>query len=178
MVSNGKIFEVSNYLEPDFETKEYQTPFSGKNNIESLTADLKNNRLLLAVKDSDPNSKHFKGIYAFDLDSKQVSKQPIYKISIDDPIFTTGSKRDKSKEFYPSDIAINPKNEDIYVLEGKNPRLLIMDKAGKPVRLHVLNKESFPQPEGITFAPDGTLYISNEGKKGIANIMEVELKNE
>lgn len=177
-VSNGKIYEVSNYLAPNFETREYQTPFSGKNNIESLTADISNNRLLFAVKDSDPNSKNFKGIYAFDLDSKEASLKPIYKIPMDDPVFDTGSKKDKNKEFYPSDISLNPKNGDVYVLEGKNPRLLIMDKDGTPLRLHTLNKESFPQPEGVTFAPDGTLYISNEGKKGMANIMEVELKNE
>ena len=179
MESSGKLFEISNYLSPNFQTKEYQTSFSGKNNLESLTADLVNNRLLLAVKDTDPNSKDYKGIYAFDLDSKEVLSNPVFKITFNDPIFknkNSSSNNNKSGGFFPSEIAINPTDGNIYILEAKNPRLLIMDANGKFLRLHMLNKESFPQPEGMTFAPDGTLYISNEGKKGLANILEVELK--
>ena len=53
-----------------------------------------------------------------------------------------------------------------------------MDSIGKLLKLHKLYEESFPQPEGITFAPDGTLYISNEGKGGTANILEVEFDSE
>lgn len=178
--SSGKIFEVYNYMSPDFHTKEYKAPFSGRNNLESLTADIANNRLLLAVKDVDPNSKAFKGIYAFDLDSKKVQPEPVFKIPLDDPIFKiegSSSKNDRLAQFYPSEIALNPTDGNIYILDGKNPRLLIMDTNGKLLKLHKLNQESFPQPEGMTFDPDGTLYISNEGKKGMANILEIELKD-
>ncbi len=177
--SSGKLHIIERYLQPSFNDIIIQTPFSGKNNLESLTADSLNNRLLFAVKDVDPNSKDYKGIYAFDLDSRKISSTPVFKISLDDPIIKTKKNdkdHDESGKFYPSDIAVNPLNGDIYILEGKNPRLLIMDKSGKLVSLHKLNKESFPQPEGITFAPDGTLFISNEGKKGMANILEVALK--
>lgn len=179
--SSGKLFEVSNYLSPDFQTVEYKTPFSGRNNMESLVADSINNRLLLAVKDADPNSKDSKGIYAFDLETKKTLSEPIFKISLDDPIFNEKSakkSKKKSNKFYPSEIAINPIDGNIYILEGKNPRLLIMDPSGKLLRLHILNKKSFPQPEGMTFSPDGTLYISNEGKNGTATILEVQLKKE
>lgn len=40
-----------------------------------------------------------------------------------------------------------------------------------------LDTDNFPQPEGITFSPDGTLYISTEGKGGDAKIIEVVIKN-
>jgi len=179
MNSNGLLHEIENFMGLSFIGNQFQTPFSGKNNMESLTADTINNRLLMAVKDKDPNSDSYKGIYGFDLDSKEVSMVPIFKIQLNDPIFKLQNSDDDggSKDaFYPSDIAINPLNGNIYVLEGKNPRLLILDPQGKAIGLHVLHKESFPQPEGITFAPDGTLYIANEGKKGKANILEVELK--
>lgn len=179
--SSGKIFEVSNYLSPSFETVEYKTPFSGRNNMESIVADSINNRLLLAVKDTDSNSKDYKGVYAFDINTKKVLSEPVFKIPLDDPIFNGKSaQKDKKKadKFYPSEIAINPVDGNIYLLEGKNPRLLIMSPSGKLLRLHMLNKKSFPQPEGMTFAPDGTLYISNEGKKGTASILEIELKKE
>lgn len=181
MNSNGVLHEIQNFMGPSFSGNQFQTPFSGKNNMESLTADTINNRLLMVVKDKDPNSGSYKGIYGFDLDSKEVSMVPVFKIQLNDPIFKAQNYDDDggSKDaFYPSDIAINPLDGNIYVLEGKNPRLLIMDPQGKAIQLHILHKESFPQPEGITFAPDGTLYIANEGKKGMANILEVELKTE
>ncbi len=39
-----------------------------------------------------------------------------------------------------------------------------------------LEKELFPQPEGITFSPDGRPYTSSEGKKDTkATISKMEL---
>lgn len=175
--SNGNLYKVQQYQDSVFTTEEIKTPFSGKHNMESLTYDSQNKRLLMAVKDNDPNSKNYKGIYEFNIEREKVIMDPVYKIHSDDPVLKEKkNSKKKSQEFYPSDLAINPIDGNIYILEGKNPRLLIMDKNGKLVRLHELYEKSFPQPEGITFAPDGTLYISNEGKKGQANILEVELE--
>lgn len=179
--SNGKINVVENYLSPDFKTRIVNTFFSSKNDMESLTLDSLNNRLLMVVKEKDPNSKDYKGIYSFNLETYTVDKEPVHKILVDDPIFFKDNfyaTKGKKREFLPSDIAINPLDNNIYILEGKNPRLLIMDPNGKLLKLHVLNKKSFNQPEGITFSPEGKLYISNEGKGGKANILEVELKEE
>ncbi|MCZ4317777.1 SdiA-regulated domain-containing protein [Aequorivita viscosa] len=179
MESSGRLYEVENYLSPNFETKDFQLPFSGKNNMESLVADTLKNRLLFTVKDKDPNSSNYKGIYAFNLDTKTTQSLSILKIPLDHSIFKSEDADDdveSTSNFYPSDMAIHPKTGSFYVLEGKNPQMLIMDSLGKPLRLHKLYKESFPQPEGITFAPNGTLYISNEGKNGTANILEVEFE--
>ena len=178
MESSGKLFEIANYLSPNFETVEYQIPFSGKNNMESLVADTLNNRLLFTVKDKDPNSNNYKGIYAFNLETKKTENLPILKIQLNDPIFNMKSKDGvlKSANFYPSDIAINPKNGNIYILSAKNPQLLIMDSSGKILKLHQLYKKSFPQPEGLAFSSEGTIFISNEGKNGTANILEVEFE--
>lgn len=176
MESSGKLFEITNYLSPNFETVEYQTSFSGKNNMESLVADTINNRLLFTVKNKDPNSDSYKGIYAFNLETKKTETLPILKIPLNDPIFKTKNKDDdKSVNFFPSEIGINPKNGNIYILSAKKtPRLLIMDNTGKLLKLHELYKKSFPQPEGLAFSDEGTIFISNEGKKGTANILEVE----
>ena len=177
--SSGEIFEVANFMNTDFTVKSYKTIFTGKNNMESLGLDRKNNRLLLISKNKDPESNDYKGIYAFDLATKTISKNLVSKISINDPIFKVkdvDDDADKTPSFSPSDIDINPSNGDIYVLQSKTPQVLIMDSLSKPKIIHNFQGETFPQPEGITFSPEGTLYISNEGKKGTANIVEIEFK--
>jgi WD40 repeat protein len=175
--SNGEIFEVENFMSSNFTVKSFKTFFTGKNNMESLGLDLKNKRLLLTSKNKDPQGNDFKGIYAFDLVTKTVSKNPVSKISLTDPIFKVrdvDDDADKTPSFSPSDIDINPANGDIYVLQSKAPQVLIMDSLSKPKIIHNFHSDAFPQPEGITFSPEGTLYISNEGKNGTANILEVE----
>jgi hypothetical protein len=37
---------------------------------------------------------------------------------------------------------------------------------GQMLSMDFIDKDMMLQPEGICFAPDGTLYISSEGKKG------------
>lgn len=182
MRSDGQLYEVSNYLKADFSVETYDTFFSGKNNIESMTADVKDNRLLITVKNKDVYSKDKKGIYAFDLENKTLAKNAVYNISLMDPFFRpkhSGDDDDVEKaDFYPSDIARNPVTGELYILQSKPPQLVIMDKLGKLRKLHHLDSESFPQPEGMTFSPEGALYISNEGKNGTASILEVELDKE
>lgn len=177
--SDGELFEIVNYRSENFEVKTHNTPFSGKNNMESMTLDKKNNRLLLVPKDKNLEGGDYLAIYSFNLETKKTETTPVMRLPFNDPIFKNKKKDDddkkKSHSIYPADIAINPKDGNIYILEGKNPQLLIVDVKGKPVALHNLIQESFKQPEGITFSPQGALYISNEGKNGTANIMEVEL---
>ncbi len=177
--SSGEIFEISNFLKTDFTVKSYKTSFTGKNNMESLGLDLKNNRLLLTAKNKDPQSNDYKGIYAFDLATKTISKNPILKIALNDAVFQikdADDDVDKTPSFLPSDIDINPADGKIYVLQSNPPQVLIMDSLSKPKIIHYFHSETFPQPEGLTFSPEGTLYISNEGKNGTANILEVQFK--
>jgi len=61
------------------------------------------------------------------------------------------------------------------VIEGKKPKLMILDKNGAIKKVYKLDDKSFSQPEGITFSDDGRLYISNEVVDNSANIMEVKL---
>lgn len=177
--ADGELFEVMNYLSDNFEVNTYKTPFSEENNMESLTYDKKNNRLLLSPKDKDLESKNNMGIYAFDLSTKKLKHKPVVKIDQQDPIFESTTKDKKKKKssnsIHPADIAIHPVNGDLYMVDGKNPQLLIMNSDGKPTTLHLLREKTFNQPEGIVFSPDGNLYISNEGKNGTANILKVKL---
>jgi len=78
----------------------------------------------------------------------------------------------------PSDLEVLPATGDLYITDGANPKLLIMDAQGKPKALHHLSKSDFPQPEGISFSPSGELYLSSEGDKGSGLIARVEVAGE
>ena len=54
--------------------------------------------------------------------------------------------------------------------------LVIADKNGKVEQAIRLDPVLYNQPEGMTFAPNGDLYISNEGGEGIATILRFTYK--
>lgn len=178
--ADGTLFGVENFASDKRNVKMYKTHLGKKQDCESLAYDDKNNRLLVAVKEEDPFSKDYKGIYGFDLRSKAMSSTPVYKINLKDAIFDE-VKEEKTKNLIsPSDIDINPLNGNIYLLEGTDPKLLIMSPAGKLLSLYKLDKKEFTQPEGLTFADNGTMFISNEGdkkNKKEGNILQVDLLN-
>lgn len=171
--ADGRIFEV-NMDEGNPTAKEYATHLTMQQNVEGVCYDNKNNRLLLAIKGDEPGNKNYKGIYAFSLASKTLGSQPVYKIDLDNSIFNT-TRSKKGKTIMPSEIAVHPVNGDLYITDGPNARLLIMDQAGKMKAWYNLGKK-FTQPEGITFSPDGDLFISNEGAKQSGNIIEVTIE--
>lgn len=156
----------------------YKTSLTKKQDSESLAYDKRNNRLLIAVKEVDhKDTPDFKGIYAFNLTTKTVLAAPVYKIDLKDAIFDDLKKNKAKNSISPSDIGIHPIDGNLYILEGTKPKLLIMSPAGKMISLYELDDTNFPQPEGLTFSPDGKLYISNEGNKKEGNILQVELLN-
>lgn len=176
MHSEGVIFEIKDYESENPEISEIETPFKVKNNIESLTFDPDNNRLLTIAKNIDLDDKSFKNIYEIPLDTKIMNLEPIAKINLNDIKFKSYKQKSIEKTFNPSDIAIHPKTKDIYIIEGKNPKLLILTKNGELSKVLPLDKKKFEQPEGITFSEDNRLFISNEANSSNANILEVIIK--
>lgn len=174
--SDGDLFGIENYTSKERKVKMYETGLKKKQDSESLAYDKKNDRLLIAEKETGSKDSDYKGIYSFDLKTKKLVPEPVYKIDLTHEIF--GKTKGKTKNsISPSDININPSTGDIYILEGTKPKLLIMSAAGKLIKLYDLKKGDFPQPEGLTFSPDGKLYISNEGGDKEGNILQVDLSD-
>ncbi|WP_256011471.1 SdiA-regulated domain-containing protein [Desertivirga xinjiangensis] len=169
--SDGRIFEVANFMK-DAKVQEYLTPLTAKHDTEGLSLDKKNNRLLITIKGYEPDQKDFKGVYAFNLSTRQLEKEPVFKVDLNHP-HLEGFKKKKKASFNPSDIALHPGKDEIYLVEGSKPKILIMDFSGNINRVQEFEGADFTQPEGIAFAPDGTLYISNEGKDKKGNILHV-----
>ena len=168
--SDGKLFEVSTVDGKKTSVKEYSTLLTAKHNVEGLCYDKKNNRLLLAIKNAEPGRKNYKGIYSFDLTTKTMAAEPVFKINTQQE---AGSKK-RSFQIMPSDIAIHPLTKDMYITDGRNSMVLILDAAGNFKNMYALNSKDFHKPEGITFHSDGEMFISNEGVKGNGNILKVE----
>lgn len=175
MRSDGTIYEVSNFQKENKKISVFKTGFSEKNNIETICVDTESNSLIVMPKDRD-REDDFKGLYEISLDSKKMNEVPRFKINMNDAALKSFRDKKSHKTFSPSDVAIHPKTGEYYVLEGKKPKLAILDKTGKLSEVYELDKRQFEQPEGITFSPDGTLYIANEAGNGKANIKEVRFK--
>ncbi|HET9747285.1 MAG TPA: SdiA-regulated domain-containing protein [Chitinophagaceae bacterium] len=174
--ADGKLFEVSGINEEKPAVKEHDTHLTIKQDSEGLCYDKKNNRLLIAIKGAELDTDDYKGIYAFDLGSKKMNQQPVFKIDLFDKIFhQDGSGKKKKATINPSGIALHPQMDDMYITDGRNPQLLVIDATGKIKSLYQLNNNEFAQPEGISFNAAGDLFISNEGTKQPGNILQVKI---
>jgi uncharacterized protein YjiK len=61
-------------------------------------------------------------------------------------------------------------------MAAKGRAIIVLNRKGEIVAYQPLEKDILPQPEGMAFAPDGTLYISSEGGEGSGKIMRFEMK--
>lgn len=163
--SDGSIFKVEEFL-TDPKVEKWLTPLSRKQDVEGLYFEKEAGRLLLAIKEKDQNSGKYKGIYSFDLRKKRMNREPVMRIMLDHQVFKGLKEKKMANNFKPSEIHKDPGTGNYLLLEGESPKLLLLDKEGNPIKLYVLDKEKFPQPEGLAFDSEGNMFISNEGNPG------------
>ena len=163
--SHGALFKITNWKDKP-EVKEIKTFLSKENNTEGICYDPVSNDLLVACKneaDVEDEKKSTRARYEFDLKADTVKAEPFMLIHKKDFKKETGEKL----EFFPSAIAVHPITHNIYILSTKETKCMaVYSHKGELISFEYIDKELLPQPEGICFAPDGTLYISTEGKKG------------
>jgi len=175
--SNGTLYKVADYLlKAELRVNKYATPLSGKNDTEGLAYDPVSKNLLIACKEQpfvdEMTGKEPKAIYSFNPETGLMDIKPFLLI---DPDSIKHYKGDSG--FKPSGIAIHPVTGDIYILGSVGKLLLVFSGKGEMQAMINLNPMIFPQPEGICFSPDGTLYISNEGGGLSGTILSFEPKN-
>jgi len=176
--SDARVFEVSDITSENPTTIDHETPLNDEYDFEGICYDKKNNRLLLAYKEENPDKKkNYKSIYEFDLEDKRLKREPVYKIMYHKEIFKPLQHFKTDKVFSPSEIGIHPQTGDVYILDGVNPKLLILDNNMKEKALYVFDPGIFAQPEGLTFSEEGRMFIANEGGWNPANILEVSLED-
>ncbi len=185
--SSGTLYEIINFKKENQELIKYKFDFSKNSDIEGLGYDPIGNRLLISSKGKSGKGKEFKfkkGIFGLDLSTMKLDEAPVYTISVEAvkqflEVNNTLEKLDKlvklfqpGEEFIfgPSGLAVHPKTGDIYITSSVGKLLVVLHREGTIKHIVKLKKKIHEQPEGIAFAQDGTLYISNEGKDGKGRI--------
>jgi len=180
--STGTLYQIIAPGTPNQRVEKFNTQLTGDNDVEGLTYDPAKNRLLLACKKdakNDGNDKDGRYVFAFDLGTKTLGATPAYAIELE-AVQNFLASCDKTAEhamlcsFFllrdeydlaPSAIAVHPITGQLYITSSVGKVLMVLDPGGSILHLHQLDKSLYPQPEGLAFAADGTLFISTERKK-------------
>jgi uncharacterized protein YjiK len=180
--SSGTLYRIGDVTKAHLSVDKYNQTLGNKNNVEGLAYDAANNRLLLACKGDAGDGATYrfkKAIYAFNLATMLMDTSPVYLISLEDVQAYLGTSPpirklqklldDFSLEesdfiFGPSGIAIHPITGHYYITSSIGKLLMVLDPSGAILHIEKLDDDVHPQPEGICFDTDGTLYIANEGK--------------
>ncbi len=170
MRSDGELYEMEptdgvKIIGGSPETKHIKIDLPGKNgsgrpDMEGLGYDPQLNALLLATKDGKGTDKI---IYYYSLKNKTLFQGIVLRQADLQPFDASMG------EFKPSGIAVHPTTREYYVLSSAAHRLAVLSPSGKVKSVVPVDEKALPQPEGICFAPDGTLYLASEGdgKKGV-----------
>ncbi|MDQ3194633.1 MAG: SdiA-regulated domain-containing protein, partial [Bacteroidota bacterium] len=156
--SSGDIYEFSEVNDKetaDFKT--FKTELNHTNDVEGLCFDPETNSLLLACKGvSGTGDNEDKAIYSFSLDNMTLNKTPRFILPLSDI----------KKMFNPSGIQRNPKTGSFFIISANGNEIIEISKEGSILGKHSLPQSVHIQPEGIVFARNSDLLISNEGKPG------------
>jgi len=176
--SDGRLYKIDGFPAEKMEVRHRDLPLSEKNDVEGLCYDPATEQLLIACKAEaglDKNIKKKKAVYSFDVNQLQFNTQPRFLIDKD---ILKEVADEKKLDFNPSGIAKHPIDGYFYLIASAGNLLVILDDAGKVLHVEELDNDEFKQPEGITFDPQGNLYISNEGRSGKGNILYFKYQNE
>jgi hypothetical protein len=156
--SNGKVFRISNAFTDSFTIKEYDYPQKG-NEFETIFFDPVTKKPVILCKICPS--------YSLDTAKSEFTFEPAYS---PDTLTVMNLMGKKKIDVRPSAAAIHPKTGELYIISSQD-RLIIIMKDGVVTATYKLSKKMFRQPEGLTFAPNGDMYISNEAAESIANIL-------
>lgn len=171
IANNSLLILRSDGLLFSYDTKNKQTKESTMLALNSLDIEGLchwNNELYLASKAAQINQDKDKRSI-FKIDKTKLHKPEIYLeidiVAIRNYIAAKYKGLNASDiQFNPSALAFHPKTGALYILSASD-RLLTIYKDKKLQQVILLPATTYYKPEGLSFAPNGNLYISNEGDK-------------
>ena len=170
--SDGTLYEVSSPLTKNAKTTKYDFPIEKKRDLEAMVVSENGDYLYVFCK----SCKWDKGteeasVFRFDLTSKQYESASFITLERGEIQKHLANKDKAPLEIKPAAVALHPIEKQFYVLSSTDKWLLITDLDFNPIIVYRLNPELFKQPEGMTFDPEGNMYISNEARGGEPNIL-------
>lgn len=161
----------------EYEADKLETELGYTNDTEGIAYDSLTNSLLIVPKERELNpadaENRRRGVYSFDLNRRKLDTRPAYYI---DEMEVGRIVFDKGRRYIikPSGIAVDPLTGEIYVISSVGGILVVIDRESEIKHVELLEKNTFRQPEGITFDATGNLYISSEGRSGRAIVATIE----
>lgn len=192
--SDGTLFFIDK-LNKEQSLKKKISGLQARNNTEGLGFDSKSNSLLIACKGAPGKGKSYKGqraIYRYSLETNKLSETPDYLVDQEQirtilrfngyskfsvKLLESINPSEGDATFQPSAVAVHPISNNLYVLASVGKLLIVLSPEGEILALVKLQRKVFRQPEGICFSPDGTLFISNEGRGKSASIYKFKYTN-
>ena len=177
LISDGTIVSI-NRGDSGLRTNRYPFPTTdstNKNDFETLYYDSVAKGLIMLCNECEiERGKSLRTSYRFDLATHRFDPNPFYTI-------TTRSVADRLKDgkvdFYPSAASFNPADNRLYILSSAGQLLISTDRKGVVQEVFRLNPTFYPQSEGIAFASNGDMYISNEAKLGKPTLLRIPYKS-
>jgi len=166
---------------------------------EALAADRDGTRLLVAPKarpEGDKEARDVRRVHAWDVATRELAVEPAWTLSVASLLeqavakgFATPTKKVKggrkkdaegavpeSREvphlqLTISEIAVHPATGDLWILSSADKALVVVDRKGYLVHLHLFDHDLLPQPEALAFLPCGDLVVASEGKDAAAVVV-------
>ncbi len=168
--SKGDVIQFKFVSSDSIQSKEYDIPqdSAGKSEFEILYYDEQSNKLILVCKDCASDKKETVSSYAFNIATNGF--EPGH-LKIETAPLADQLQMEEIK-FKPSAAAVHPITKELYIISSVNKCLVIADTKGVVKKAYPLDPKIYKQPEGITFTPQGDMYISNEfADEGLPNLL-------
>ncbi len=187
--SNGNIHRVNASTKEKID--DVHTYLSKRNNVEGLSVGAEG-KLILACKGEPENKKRDSddiSLYNYDIAAGHLEDDPFMLFKTKDllkdlqPInmgqspFEKLSVRQRVSDCRISGVEKDPLTGDYYLLSNTGKILIVADESTRIKGVYFLQRKIFQQPEGITFDPEGNLFVSNEARSKKANILTFARKD-
>ena len=160
LIATGSIVKVTEFKSKETIKSAVVATVPGKNNeFESMFYDDQIHSLILLCKTCHKEKDQVRTAYRYDLASQTLIDTPYFTVDVNEIRRLLDNSRN---EFKPSAAAINPVQNKIYIVASVGKVLVVTDRKGKVEQAFPISPTMFPQPEGLTFSPNGDLFISNE----------------
>lgn len=159
VTSSGRLYECREGTGESVLFNVYTTGVGRDCEIEGLAYDESKRALLLMCKDARSADMEGKlAVYHWSIDEKQLRKNVHTVISVDE-----FSQHIKGKKFQPSGIERHPMSGNYFIVAARQGAIAEFTPGGQVVAVREFPAQWHRQVEGITFAADGTLIVSDEG---------------